>query len=414
MAAYRVLLLSSLVGLSWAVAGPAQALGGQVLVSSGLDTPLQITAPLGDARLFAVEKGGVIRLLSGGAVQGTPFLDLSAKVATEGERGLLGLAFDPGFASNGRFYVNYIDKTTLNTVVERYQVAPGGNVANAASAQTILNIAQPGFSNHKGGWMGFRPGDAQNLYIATGDGGGGNDPSNHAQNPQSLLGKMLRIDVSGNTSGYAIASSNPFAGSSSVREEIWALGLRNPFRNSFDRQTGELWIADVGQGAREEINFEALGSTGGLNYGWRLREGLVPTPGVGGSAAGMTEPIFDYAHSDAGGLGDSIIGGYVYRGPSIAGADGRYFFGDFVSNSIFSFALGAGGTPTDLRNDTAAWIGGTGLQGLASFGEDGQGRLYAVGVNGVVVQLVPEPQRYALMLLGLLGLGVWARRRPGA
>src|SRR6218665_2859789 len=158
MAAYRVVLLSSLVGLSWAGAGPAQALGGQVLVSSGLDTPLQITAPLGDARLFAVEKGGVIRLLSGGAVQGTPFLDLSAKVATEGERGLLGLAFDPGYASNGRFYVNYIDKTTLNTVVERYTVSnPAGNVADAGTAQNILTVTQEPFANYKAGWLGFRP-----------------------------------------------------------------------------------------------------------------------------------------------------------------------------------------------------------------------------------------------------------------
>lgn len=397
-----------------AAAGAVHALSGQVVVNTGLTQPLQISAPAGDDRLFVLEKGGLVRIVSGGVVQATPFLDLSAVVATGGERGLLGLAFDPGYASNGRFYVNYIDKTSLNTVVARYQVAaPGANVANAGSAQTILTFAQPAFSNHKGGWIAFRPGDNQNLYIATGDGGDSNDPFNFAQDRSSLLGKMLRIDVSGNTAGYAIASSNPFAGSASTREEIWALGLRNPFRNSFDRSNGDFWIADVGQGEREEINFEAGGSAGGLNYGWRLREGTIATPGVGGNAPGLTDPVFDYAHLDSGGLGDSVIGGYVYRGPSITGADGRYFFGDFVSDRIFSFAVGAGGTPMDLRDDTNAFLGGTGLSGLDSFGEDGSGRLYAVGINGVVVIMVPEPHSYALMLAGLVALGWVARSRRG-
>jgi len=401
-----------LVAASLAAAQAALALEGQVLVSSGLQQPLLLTAPAGDGRLFVAEKGGLIRLMVGGSLQATPFLDLSGKVDTSGERGLLGLAFDPNYASNGRFYVNYIDKATLNTVVERYQVAaPGSNVANSASAQLILSVAQPaGRSNHKGGWMGFRPGDTQNLFIATGDGGGSNDPDNNAQNANSLLGKMLRIDVSGASAGYAVPTDNPFAGSASVRQEVWANGLRNPFRNSFDRQTGDFWIGDVGQGVREEVNFELASATGGANYGWRLREGTVATPGVGGSAPGLTEPIFDYTHQNAGGLGDSIIGGYVYRGPSIADADGRYFFGDFVSNRIFSFALGVGNTATDLRDDTAAFIGGTGLSGLDSFGEDGVGRLYAVGVNGVIVQLVPEPQTYALLLAGL-ALGAFCARR---
>lgn len=401
-----------LPGLLWLATGAAQALGGQVVVASGLNQPLLLSAPGGDARLFVVEKGGLIRTISGGVLQATPFLDLSSQVATGGERGLLGLAFDPGFADNGRFYVNYVDKTTLNTVVARYQVA--GGVVDAGLTQPILSIAQPGFDNHKGGWMGFRPGDARNLYIATGDGGSGNDPGNNAQNPQSLLGKMLRIDVSGNTAGYAISGDNPFAGRSDVAPEIWALGLRNPFRNSFDRQTGDFWIADVGQGQREEINFEAGGDAGGHNYGWRLREGTIATPGVGGNAPGLTEPVFDYGHlGSPGGLGNSITGGYVYRGPSIADADGRYFFGDFISNRIFSFAIGAGGAPSDLRDDTEAFIGGSGLSGLASFGEDGNGGLYAVGINGVVVRLVPEPASYAMLLLGLAGL-VWLRRRSGS
>ena len=409
----RPSLRAFFAALLLAAGGAAQALGGQVVLSSGLSQPLQVTATSSDGRLFVVEKGGLIKVLSGGALQATPFLDLSAQVATEGERGLLGLAFDPNFASNGRFYVNYVDKATLNTVVARYQVSADGTVANVSSAQTIISIAQPNFSNHKGGWIGFRPGDANNLYIATGDGGSSNDPFNNAQNPDSLLGKMLRIDVSGNGAGYAIPTSNPFAGDANVRGEIWALGLRNPYRNSFDRLTGDLWIGDVGQGVREEINFEAANDLGGHNYGWRIREGTVATPVVGGTAPGLTDPVFDYAHQNAGGLGDSIIGGFVYRGPSIADADGRYFFGDFVSNRIFSFAIGAGGFLGDLREDTAAILGGTGLSGISSFGEDALGRLYVVGINGTLVVLVPEPQTYAMLLAGLLTIVWLTRRRRG-
>lgn len=408
---HRSFLRVIVAGCVLQAAFAAHALSGSV-VATGLAQPLMVTAPAGDARLFIVEKGGVIRLMSGGVLQSTPFLDLSAQVATAGEQGLLGLAFDPAFASNGRFYVDYIDKATGNTVVARYRVAtPGGNTADSGSAQTILSFAQPAFTNHKGGWLAFRPGDAQNLYVATGDGGSGNDPFNNAQNRDTLLGKMLRIDVSGSGAGYAIPASNPFVGAAGTRAEIWDLGLRNPFRNSFDRATGDLWIADVGQGAREEIDLELAGDGGGHNYGWRLREGSIATPGgVGGTAPGLTEPVFDYSHA-AGGMGASIIGGYVYRGPSIARADGRYFFGDFVSNRIFSFAVGAGGSLSDLREDTAAFIGGTGLSGLDSFGEDGQGRLYAVGINGTVVTLVPEPHSYLLLLLGLVVVGAAGRRR---
>ena len=399
--------------LFFSAASPAQSISSQVVVASGLSQPVFLTAPAGDNRLFMIEKTGLIRVMSNGVLQSSPFLNLSGLINTDGERGLLGLAFDPNFATNGRFYVDYIDKTTLNTVVARYTVAvPGANVATVTSAQTILSFAQPSsFTNHKGGWIGFRPGDTQNLYIGTGDGGSSNDPFNNAQNPNSLLGKMLRIDVSGNTAGYSIASSNPYAGSTTVRPEIWATGLRNPFRNSFDRQTGDFWIGDVGQGAREEIDRELAGDLGGHNYGWRIREGTIATPGVGGTGTGLTDPIFDYAHLSAGGLGDSIIGGYVYRGPSIAGADGRYFFGDYVSNHIFSFAVGAGGSLSDFRDDTSAFIGSSGLTGLDSFGEDSIGRLYAVGINGVVVMLVPEPETYALMLAGVLGLGMVVRRR---
>ena len=390
----------------------AHALSGTV-VASDLSQPVYLTAPTGDDRLFVIEKSGLVKIIASGQTLATPFLDLSAKVDTAGERGLLGLAFDPGYASNGRFYVNYIDKTTLNTVVERYTVAtPSSNVANVNSAQSILSIPQEPFANHKAGWIAFRPGDTKNLYIATGDGGDFNDPKGNGQNPNTLLAKVLRIDVSGAGAGYSVATDSPFVNQAGTRPEIWALGVRNPWRNSFDRQTGDFWIADVGQDVFEEINLEKAGDPGGHNYGWRLREGSIATPVVGGEAPGLTDPIFEYAHLGApGGLGNSLTGGYVYRGPSIGDADGRYFFADFVSDRLFSFYLGADGKPVDLRDDTAAWLAGTGLSGPTSFGEDGFGRLYAIGINGMVVAMVPEAEAWASALAGLLIVGVLRRRR---
>lgn len=408
----RFVLAKLGAALSLAMAmSAAHALSG-VAVTGDLSQPVYLTAPTGDSRLFVLEKGGLIKIVANGQTLATPFLDLSGKINTESERGLLGLAFDPQYASNGRFYVNYIDKVTLNTVVERYTVAnPAGNVASAGSGQTILSVPQEPYGNHKAGWIAFRPGDSRNLYIATGDGGDFNDPQGNGQNGASLLGKVLRIDVSGNGAGYAIPTTNPFVGSATTRAEVWASGVRNPWRNSFDRQTGDFWIADVGQDVREEINLEKAGDPGGHNYGWRLREGTVETPVVGGDAPGLTDPIFDYAHLGVeGGLGNSITGGYVYRGPSIEGADGRYFFGDFVSDRVFSFLLDADGKPIDLRDDTAVFFGGTGLSGLTSFGEDGFGRLYALGINGTLVAMVPEPGTWASILAGLAVLGVMRRK----
>lgn len=382
-------LPAALLGTALALAAPAAlALHGKV-VGSGFEQPLFVSAPKGDKRLFVVEKGGVIRLVRGDKV--STFLDISARVNTAGERGLIGLAFDPGYARNGRFYVHFVDEDGSHSRVERYTVSPpGAHRADPGSRQQIIAIPQESFSNHKGGWIGFRPGQPDRLYLSLGDGGSGYDPHDNAQNGQVLLGKMLRLDVSGKKPGYRIPADNPFVGSGEVRPEVWALGLRNTFRASFDRQTGDFWLGDVGQDSREEIDFEPAGDPGGHNYGWRLREGFIKTPGDGGGdKPGLTNPVFDYPHSGSDSLGNCITGGHVYRGPSIPEADGRYFFGDCVSDRAFSFSYGADGTPIERKEVTADLLGGTNLSTLASFGEDGRGRLYAVGLNGVVVAMCP-------------------------
>lgn len=390
--------MKSLLAAALALTGSVPALAA-TLVASGFNQPLFLTAPTGDSRLFVVEKGGRIQVLANG-VKST-WLDISTQVDTNGERGLLGLAFDPGFASNGRFYVDYIDKTTLNTVVASYTVNATGAV-NLASARTIITVAQPaGLSNHKGGWIGFSAADPGQLYIATGDGGSGNDPSNNAQNLNSNLGKLLRITPQAG-GGYTVPADNPFVGVAG-NDEIWAYGLRNPFRNSFDRTTGDLWIGDVGQSAREEIDFAsaASGLGRGANYGWRVREGSIATPGISDpTPPNLTEPIFDYDRTQGG----SIIGGYVYRGGADASLDGKYVFGDYVSGRIWTLS---GGTATALSTPFS------GFQ-LTSFGEGGDGALYAVGINGTVYQLaaaVPEPAPAALLALGLMALSLRRRRR---
>ena len=402
----RILAIAALVA-GTAVSGPVGALQSTLLPQS-FDTPVFLTAPAGDARLFVVEKAGRIQLIDNGVV--STYLDLSGQVNSAGERGLLGLAFDPDFGNNHRFYVNYID-TSFNTVVSAF-TAPSAGAASVdiATGQTVLSIAQPaGRDNHKAGWIGFRPTDPGRLYVATGDGGSGDDPDNLAQDLNSNLGKILRVTPSAG-GGYSVPQDNPFVGVAG-NDEIWAYGLRNPYRNSFDRLSGDFWIADVGQNAREEVNLELNGAAGGANYGWRAREGSVDNPAVpDASPAGALDPFFEYAH---GTFGQSVIGGYVYRGSAEPGLDGSYFFGDFVSGRIFTLRADAGGV-IDVTERTAELGTPFGAFELSSFGEDGLGNLYAMGVNGQVVLIaaaVPEPSTWAMLLAGTVLLGTLAARR---
>jgi glucose/arabinose dehydrogenase len=355
-------------------------------VASGLNQPLFAGAPPGDAtRLFIVEKQGQIKILdlTTGQMLAAPFLDITAQVASQSERGLLGLAFDPGFAQNGLFYVNMINSSN-DTEIRRYQVSANPNLADPASASLVISIAQPPmFDNHKGGWLGFGP-DGY-LYAALGDGGSGGDPLNNAQNINSLLGKMLRLDVHGDDfpadpmRNYAIPADNPFVGVAG-EDEIFALGLRNPWRDSFDRGLGDLYIADVGQGSWEEIDIGQLGA----NYGWRIFEGparnLGDTP-TGGSAV---PPIYAYDHS----VGASITGGYVYRGAS-DGLQGQYFFADFSFGKIFTLRFdGSSWVATERTSQITTDAGA--ISNPSSFGEDAAGNLYLVDFDGEIFRLTPN------------------------
>jgi glucose/arabinose dehydrogenase len=347
-------------------------------VATGLDNPTFLTAPPGDARQFIVERAGRIRIMQDGLVRAVPFLDISGRVSTTGEGGLLSMAFHPQYAANGQYFIYYTDGAG-DIVVERRQVSANPNLSDPATALEIIRIPHPGFRNHYGGLVAFGPDG--HLYLGTGDGGSAGDPPRNAQNLGVLLGKMLRLDVSGATAGapYAVPPSNPFAGQAGRRGEIWAYGLRNPWRYAFD--AGQLYIADVGQDRREEVDLVAA-AQGGQNYGWNILEGTLCYNAASCDSAGLTPPVFEYDHGPADVNGCSITGGYVYRGAAIPELAGRYFYSDYCAGFLKSFlAAGAGVTEqTDWR------IAGIGQ--VVSFGRDADGELYLVTASGAIHKII--------------------------
>ncbi len=358
------------------------------LVASGFDRPLYVTAPPGDTeRLFVVEQVEArIWIVRGGQVLPEPFLDIDSRVHNGGgERGLLGLAFHPDYAENGYFYVNYTaNGLAADTVIARYRVsADDPDRADPDSEAVIRRIDQP-YTNHNGGMMAFGPRDGY-LYVGMGDGGSSNDPQNRAQNLDTLLGKMLRLDVD-SAFPYAIPPDNPFVDHADARDEIWAYGLRNPWRFSFDRETGDLYIGDVGQSSREEINFQPAASTGGENYGWKVAEGFACRGGDGscGTQPGFTPPIHDYGRD----FGGSVTGGYVYRGAALPELRGTYFFADFISGRIWSLRYD-GDNATEFVERTVELDppGEATIDNVSSFGEDGRGELYIVDYDGEIYRI---------------------------
>ena len=326
--------------------------------AAGFVQPVSIAhAGDGSDRLFIVEQSGRIRILRNGIIDPVPFLNISNLVnPAGGEQGLLGLAFPPGYAALGEFYVNYTDRVAVgNTIVARFGLTADADVADPLSRQELLNIVQP-FTNHNGGQLAFGPDGF--LYIGTGDGGSAGDPFGNAQNLGTLLGKLLRIDVLSGVVPYAIPAGNPFG------DEIWSYGLRNPWRFSFDRLNGDFYLADVGQGTVEEVDFQPAGGGAGVNYGWNRMEGSRCFPSAPCSSAGLTLPVAEYLH----GSGDcSVTGGYVYRGPAAA-LQGIYFYGDFCSGRIWGLRKTATGFESALLTDTGLAI--------STFGEDEAGELY--------------------------------------
>jgi glucose/arabinose dehydrogenase len=369
------------------------------LVKDGFSRPVHIThAGDGSGRLFVVEQAGRIYILLNGNKISTPFLDIHERVLAPpgGEEGLLSVAFPPGFGpANNHFYVYYTN-TSGGNQVSRFRLSSNPDIADPDSEKLILLIPHPTFTNHNGGQLAFGP-DGY-LYIGTGDGGGGGDPSGNAQNPASLLGKLLRIDVEPGTpslsdlpnkiylpsvslsggNAYTIPLDNPFVGRSGYRPEIWALGLRNPWRFTFDRLTGDLYIGDVGQGDREEIDFQPVPDQGGENYGWNIMEGFACYPlGSSCSSTGLTLPIHDYPHTE----GCSVTGGFVYRGGSLVALQGIYLYGDFCTGKIWGLQRISGTWQNQLLNNGDQTL-------ISSFGEDQTGELYLTTLSGAVYHIV--------------------------
>lgn len=355
---------------------------GLLPVVSGLREPVFLTHAPGDAtRLFIVEKTGRIRVIKNGVLLATPFLDLSDSVSTGSEQGLLGLAFQPDYATSGRFLVSYTSpRGSLSggtSVIARYSVSTANpDRANPASGQPILELPQP-YSNHNGGMIAFGP-DGY-FYAGFGDGGGGGDPLDTGQDRTDLLGSMLRLQLGGGP-GYTIPASNPWASSTTFAPELWNWGLRNPWRFSFDRLTGDLYIADVGQGTWEEVNVAGQASPGGENYGWNQMEGgTCYVPGC--TPLGLVLPAVAYDHGD----GCAVTGGYVYRGSAIPALQGHYLYGDYCRGWVRSFRY-QGGVAVDPEDRPELSPG----QLLTSFGEDATGELYVLTQGGTVYRMVPR------------------------
>lgn len=334
------------------------------LVATGLGKPTAIvsTPDPTDPRLFVADRAGVIRIIDGaGQPQQNPFLDIRDKVQAHGEMGLLGVAFDPAYKTNGKFYVDYIDKSS-NSVVASFKVSKNADQADSSSEKILLTLAQP-FPNHNGGNIAFGP--DKYLYIAFGDGGSGGDPGNRAQNLNVLFGKILRIDIR-KDSGYSIPPDNPFVGKADAKAEIWDWGLRNPWKFSFDKKTGDLWIADVGQNKIEEVDLEKAGGDGEFNYGWRCYEGseafnLADCK----NRDSYTFPIVEYYHNQHR---CSVTGGYVYRGKKYKVLSGKYFYADYCTGEVFMAEQKEGKWEATVVLDTPYQI--------TTFGQDGAGELY--------------------------------------
>ena len=342
------------------------------LLTDAVSLPVRLTAPPDDPRLFVVEQGGRIRVFDPDGSPRGVFLDVSGLTGASGERGLLGLAFSPDYASDGRFYIDYTD-TAGDTRIARYTVGADPDQADAGSAEILLTIAQP-YANHNGGHLEFGP-DGM-LYVGTGDGGAGGDPENRAQDPDSLLGKLLRLDVSGAT-GYAVPADNPFVGAPGA-DEVWALGLRNPWVFSFDSATGDLSIADVGQERLEEVDLLPFAASRGANFGWRLLEGTdCYNPGSDCDPGGLTPPVHQYTHGGSP-FRCSISGGAVARGDAAPSLRGRYLFSDFCSNQIWALRWTAADGLLEVTDLTAALTPAQGYQGVAGLGRDAWGDLYVL------------------------------------
>ena len=344
-------------------------------VASGLDQPVYLTAPEGDPRLFIVEQPGRIRIVENGKVLRAPFLDIAGKVRSGGEQGLLSVAFHPLYRSNGFLFVNYTDRKG-DTRIERYTVSADKNAADAGSAKLILSIDQR-YSNHQGGLNLFGP-DGM-LYIGMGDGGSQGDPHGNGQNPNSLLAKLLRINVD-RGDPYTIPAANPYA-KGGGRGEIWAIGLRNPWRFAFDRVSGLLYIADVGGSRFEEIDVVPA-STAGINYGWNIMEGPSCNRSLGCNQPRLQSPALSYPHKSSV---CSVIGGFVYRGEKIPEIQGQYFYSDYCDSWLRSFAY-ADGKVTDQHE----WPVGK-LGSVTSFGEDSQGELYITTSSGRIYRIIKAP-----------------------